>query len=205
MDASSADASWHYLPWSYMDEQWMGLPKSSRPDFTGRYKLRWDEGHLYLLVEVVDDTFINDEPDPLKNYWDKDALVIYLDADRSGGNYVGNRNAFAYNVSLDGKVAGIGADNKARFYNDEIQCAVNKTLNIVTWEFAIPLFDDNYKDGGQNKPKALAVGQKLGFAIGYNDVDVKGHNSFIGSMPLKGTAADLGENAGLFGAYELVK
>lgn len=206
IDGDPVDDCWNFLKWEYLTELWSGTQPSTRPDFTGRYKMRWTEDHLYLLVEVLDDTFSDTHADPLKDYWQDDCLAIFIDEDRSGGNYLDSRNAFAYVVSLSGDIVSTNPSTKQPMLHTDLQLKTKKTTHSVIWEFSIPLFNDAYREGKENARLTLAQGKRIGFAIGYNDVDTPGKFSFMGSMPIKGgDVTKMGENADFFGGYMLVK
>ena len=44
----------------------------NKNDFSGRFKLLWDEHYLYLMAEITDDILFDQHADPLKLYWDDD-------------------------------------------------------------------------------------------------------------------------------------
>jgi len=55
-------------------------------DFSGWFKVAWDEKGMYLCVNVIDDTFVHREnvkmygDNPWHNRWNNDTLQIYFDA-----------------------------------------------------------------------------------------------------------------------------
>lgn len=205
LDGSGDDAAWQKSPWLPLDQTWVGQPPAPA-DFTGRYKIIWDEANLYLLVEITDDTLVDTHPDGLVQFWDDDCLEIFLDEDASGGNHQYNYNAFAYHVALDGRVTDASPDKTAAYYNDHCTTRRTTTGHTSIWEVAIKVFDGNrYEDGEENIPKMLSVGKKIGFALAYcdNDHSPKREN-FIGNLEVAGADKDQGWiDANIFGLLQL--
>ncbi len=199
------DEIWQSMEWSPLDQVWIGAPPTPA-DFTGRYKLAWDENNLYILAEITDDTLVDTHPDGLVKYWDDDCLEIFVDEDASGGEHQYSYNAFAYHIALDGKVVDIAPDKSFQYYNDH--CTTRRTTEgkVSTWEVAMKIFDGNkYTDGGENIPKLLQSGKKMGFMLAYcdNDKSVEREN-FVGNMAIAGEDKNQGyKNASVFGILEL--
>lgn len=207
LDGLANDSVWSEAAWLPMDQVWLG-PAPSEKDFSGRYKLLWDENNLYLLADITDDTLIDIHPDGLIKYWDDDCLEIFLDEDASGGNHQFDYNAFAYHIALDGRVVDIQPDSSFTFFNDH--CITRRITqgSHTTWEVAIKIFDGNqYSDepGAVNVPKRLFSGKKMGFALAYCDNDYSTEReSFIGSIPVNGPDKNRGWiDAGIFGLLAL--
>ena len=100
IDGVANEALWQGDDWYPMNEVIIGdTPAAS--DFTGKYKLRWNEDALYLLAEIRDDHLSDTYASPIERYWDDDCLEIFIDADGSGGDHFNNYNAFAYHLALD--------------------------------------------------------------------------------------------------------
>lgn len=205
LDGSGADDIWTQGEWMPLDQIWLGTPPS-KDDFEGRFKLAWDENNLYLLAEITDDSLIDIHPEGLKQYWDDDCLEVFLDEDASGGDHQYNYNAFAYHIALDGKVVDIAPDSSFRFYDDHCLTRRLTRDHTSTWEIAIRVFDGNqYSDGGENIPKLLSSGKKMGFALAYCDNDTsQERENFIGSVPIPGEDKNRGWiDADVFGLLEL--
>lgn len=204
IDGAFTEAIWSRAAWLPLDQLWLGEAYTPR-DFSGRYKVAWDEEALYLLVEIRDDSLFDQEPDPLKRYWDDDCVEIFVDEDNSGGGHQYSHNAFAYHVALDGHVVDIGPDQKPHLYDDHVQSARSFRANTKYWELAVKLYPDSYKDGRRNRPRALKAGEKIGFALAYcdNDGSVEREN-FIGSVEVPGEDKNQGWiNADIFGTLVL--
>ena len=204
IDGAFTEAIWSRAEWHRLDQLWLGEPYGPR-DFSGRYKVAWDEEALYLLVEIRDDSLFDQEPDPLKRYWDDDCVEIFVDEDNSGGEHQYNHNAFAYHVALDGHVVDMAPDQKPRLYDDHVKSARSFKANTKYWELAVKLYPDSYKDGKRNRPSTLQLGDKIGFALAYCDNDgSKERENFIGSVEVPGEDKNQGWiNADIFGTLVL--
>lgn len=206
IDGTSDDLAWQNAVWLPLDQVWLGDPPPTAADFSGRYKILWDENNLYVLAEITDDTLLDIHADGLYHYWDDDCLEIFVDEDASGGDHQYNHNAFAYHIALDGRVVDIASDKKPRYYDDH--CTMRRVTNgnVTTWEVAIKIFDGNrYVEGGDNIPRMLKAGKKLGFALAYCDNDYSPEREhFIGSVRVEGEDKNRGWiDAGIFGLLEL--
>ncbi len=207
IDGRGNDACWEKAEWLPLNQRWLG-ESYSEDDFQGRYKLSWDENYLYLLAEIVDDTLIDIHPDGLVKYWDDDCLEVFIDEDRSKGNHQYSHNAFAYHIALDNKVVDIGPDSMFRYYNDHLESRRTQQGKTSTWEVAMKLFDDSYRDDAtDNIPVKLTKGKVCGFALAYCDNDASAEReNFIGSVAVKGKDKNRGWiDAGIFGSLQLVE
>lgn len=205
INGTADDPVWKRAAWLPLDQIWVGQPPTPA-DFSGRYKIAWDENNLYVLAEITDDTLIDVHSDGLAAYWDDDCLEIFVDEDASGGDHQYNYNAFAYHIALDGKVADIGPDKTPGYYNDHCITRRNTSGNLTTWEVAVKVFDGNkYNAGGENIPKMLKAGKKMGFALAYCDNDHSPEReNFIGSVIVEGEDKNRGWiDAGIFGILVL--
>jgi len=202
IDGIADEASWQLASWQPIDQLILGdMP--SKDDFSGRFKIMWDERQLYLLVEITDDILFDQHADPRHLYWDDDCLEIFIDEDASGGNHQFNYNAFAYHVALDNQSVDIGeknADGSDNFVllNDHINSAwrrSEKSPNKVIWELAVKVYDDSFSlpitgqiltPTKKSQPVTLTLGKKLGFMLAYCDNDgSKEREHFIGSVDIK--------------------
>jgi len=218
IDGIANDDSWRGNDWYPLDKPIIGpLPEPS--DFSGRYKLRWDSEHLYLLAEIQDDVLFDSHPDPLKQYWDDDCLEIFIDEDASGGNHQFNYNAFAYHIALDNQAVDIGEkkpNGMAEFllFNEHIRSQWrrnDKAPHKIIWEVAIKLFNDKFQPGEKNDLSQVKLhrGKIIGFMLAYcdNDGSLQREN-FIGSHDITPVNGDknLGYiDASVFGKIKLVE
>ena len=204
IDGIATETCWNMAPWIPLDQNWLG-PAYDRDDFRGRYKVAWDRDHLYLLVEVQDDSLFDQYPDPLKLWWDDDCVEVFIDEDNSGGLHQFNHNAFAYHVALDGNVVDLGTDRAPGLYNHHICTARSAEGKVTLWEMAVAVYDDSYKDGTAGEPVRLKKGKKIGFALAYCDNDGSAEReNFIGSVFVPGEDKNQGWiNADIFGTLVL--
>jgi len=199
------DPSWQHGKWYELDQLISGQ-QASKHDFSGRFKVAWDENKLYLLVEITDDVLFDQHANPLFRYWDDDCLEIFIDEDASGGNHQYNFNAFAYHIALDNQTVDIGYQNQdgsPQFLtlNNHIHSQWKRSKispNNLTWELAIDIYNDKFSYVNQNntnvfkgKPIKLHLGKKIGFMLAYCDNDgSKERESFYGSAVIKPVNGD---------------
>ena len=221
IDGIDNDPAWQLAKWKNIDKLTLGdMPSES--DFSGRFKVVWTKYRIYLLAEIVDDVLFDSHPNPLDSYWDDDALEIFIDEDKSGGNHQFNYNAFAYHIALDNQSIDIGpplADkpNEVNFrtYNDHITSKWQRSANSphkIIWEVAISVYGDDYKDSyapGEKvaKPKILNAGKVLGFMVAYCDNDGSEHREhFLSSEDIAPVNGDKNRgyiDASVFGELKL--
>ena len=207
VDGEGKENSWKSALWKDIKYKWLG-DDFTQQDFQGRYKLLWDENNIYFLVEVVDNKLSDQRKDPFDNWWEDDCLELFIDEDRSKGNHQYTHNAFAYHITLDYDVVDMAPDKKPRLYNDHLVAKRTSKGNLYTWEVAMKVFPDTYKDESKtNAPVKLSEGKKLGFAVSYNDNDGDmRRENFIGSIDVAGEDKNQGWiDAGIFGELELIK
>ena len=207
VDGIANDAVWADAEWREISYNWLG-PEYSDEDFSGRFKVAWDEGRLYVLVEFVDDILFDSHRNPLEQYWDDDCVEIFIDEDFSGGDHQFNHNAFAYHMSLDNRAIDIGTDKLARDYSHHTESVWKQHGNRVVWEVAIDIYPDTYVDGSdQNAPVPLFAGKIMGLMLAYCDNDGSElRENFVGSESVPEGPKDRGWiDAGLFGKLELVE
>jgi hypothetical protein len=194
------DKAWSKSAWYPIDKLILGS-LSKENDFSGRFKMLWNESFLYLQAEITDDILFDQHADPLTLYWDDDCLEVFIDEDHSGGNHQFDYNAFAYHVALDNQVVDIGKNNKDGsvnfvLLNDHISSGWRRSKvspNKVVWELAIKIFDDQFDDKKNDNTASsvkLKKGKTLGFMLAYCDNDGSlEREAFIGSteiLPING-------------------
>jgi len=207
IDGLAKESDWKAAEWKPLDQFWLGNVADTF-DFKGKYKLIWDENTLYLLAEIHDDTLIDIYKDKFDSWWDDDCLEIFVDEDRSKGGHQYSHNAFAYHIALDGNVVDLGPDQKPHLYNDHVVSEITQNGKVTTWECAVKLHTDKYKDDVKNQlPAKLVSGKKIGFALAYCDNDhSERRENFIGSIPVAGEDKNRGWiDAGIFGELTLTK
>ena len=194
------NAAWHPI-----NQLWLG-EAYTKDDFEGRYKLTWTEDALYLLSKIKDNQLRDVYKDPLKNWWDEDCLEIFIDEDNSGGEHQYNHNAFAYHVDLEGNVVDVTPQKEGKLYNLHIESERVSIGNTTIWEVKILLFNDSYKENGENSSISLTANKNIEFALAYCDNDSSEHReNFIGSIPVQGDDKDRGWiDANIFGTLLLL-
>lgn len=205
IDGYGSDTIWQNAEWLPLDQLWIGK-QPTLADFSGRYKLLWDENNLYVLAEITDDTLIDIHPDGLDHYWDDDCLEIFMDEDASGGNHQYNYNAFAYHIALDGRVVDVAPDSSFQYFDDHCYTRRQCQGKTCIWEVAVKLYDGKqYTDDGENIPKMLKLGKRVGFALAYCDNDRSPEReNFMGNVVVEGEDKNRGWlDAGIFGILEL--
>ena len=185
LDGIADDECWKTAPSHLMDHLWIGkLPHAM--DYMGKYRVCWDSQYLYVLADIYDDSLTDTHADGLDRFWDDDCLEIFIDENASGGDHQFNNSAFAYHISLDGKIVDTGIDSTAHYLNDHGMVAIHQEGKLTTWEVALKLYPDTYKDSAVNMPVTLASGKMIGFMIAYNDNDKsKERENMMGSVEIK--------------------
>lgn len=199
IDGKADDAIWKNTDWLPIDQVWLG-ETPSKDDFSGKFKVTWDDNYLYVLAEIVDDTLIDTHNDAFSHYWDDDCLEIFLDEDASGGEHTYSFNAFAYHIALNYDVVDYSPKDP-EFFNDHVKTKRVRNETTYTWETRIFLYDDSYDSSKKNTPVKLFSGKKIGFAIAYCDNDKSEFREhFMGSEFVAGDDKNRGYiDAGIFG------
>ncbi len=187
VDGVGWDACWAAAQWAPIAQLWAGEPVTDE-DFSGRYKVVWTPRKLYILAEITDDVLRDTNPDGLEAWPDDDCMEVFLDEDAAGGEHTYTHDAFAYHVALDYRVVDLGTDRRPHYYNGHITTRRNEADGVSTWEMAVDVYDDTYRDDADdNAPVELITGKRMGFAIAYCDNDFREkRESFLGSVPIAG-------------------
>lgn len=207
LNGAGDESAWEKARWRNIDQLMLGA-MPSKEDFSGRYKLLWDEDMLYVLAEIHDDVFMDINRDGLDRYWDDDCLEVFVDADKGGEIHQYNYNAFAYHLSLDDRVVDIGDDRKPQYFDDHIEISKTRNGNMITWELGIKLYSYTYSlsDPEASRVK-LSPNKSVGFMLAYCDNDYsKEREHFIGDMFIEGEDKNRGWiDASVFGNLRLEK
>jgi hypothetical protein len=192
IDGIANEAIWANTPSYPIDQAWLfSLPLPS--DFTGSYKLAWDQDYLYLMAEITDDMLSDDQPDPLRGWWDDDCVEIFIDENRSKGEHEYNYNAFAYHVSIYGQVVDWTSLYVGSLFNDHITSRIQTVGTKTIWECRIKIYADTFVYRGLNTPVTLTAGKIMGFSVAYCDNDAgTTREGFIGSGAVPGTNKNVG-------------
>ena len=126
--------------------------------------------------------------------------VIQTDAAINPGNSGGPL------VTLDGKVVDVAPDSAFTYFNDHCTMRRLTAGHLTTWEVAVKIFDGNrFETGGDNIPKMLKAGKRMGFALAYCDNDHSPEReNFMGNVAVAGEDKNRGWiDAGIFGLLQL--
>ncbi len=199
IDGIATDSAWEEQEWRPLNHVWLGK-KPDSTDFSGRYKVCYDAGFLYVLAEIHDDSLSDTHPDGLTRYWDDDCLEVFIDENGSGGIHQYSHNAFAYHLSLDGRTVDIAPDSSFRYFDEHVVYKRKTTGRLSTWECAFRVYKDDYTDTQSSVPLALRPGKRMGFMVAYCDNDKSAEREhFIGSVPISGEDKNRGWiDAGVF-------
>jgi len=201
------DPAWSNAPWDTLAYNYLaGTSMPGPTDLFARYKAVWDARHLYLLVEVVDDSVSDRTANPLSNWWNDDAVEIFLDEDHSGGDHQYNFSAWAYHVSTKYDAVDYGDDEQPHLFNDHMEVRRAQTGHTSVWEFAILVYGKDYTLAGPNTPVTLSAPKTMGFSLAYCDNDGKtSRESFVGSVNTPGHLNNEGYlDASVFGSLDLL-
>jgi len=214
IDGNANEIIWQQSQWNELKYLMAGRMPDDKEDFSGRFKVSWDNQKLYLLVEIIDDALIDSHPDPKEKYWDDDCLEVFIDEDASGGNHLNSYNAFAYHIALDGNVADFGdqKDNGVVLLNDHVKSTWRRSdlaPYTITWEVAIDIYPDSFSTARPGPTIVLTENKVMGFMLAYCDNDgSEEREHFIGSHDVEPRNGDrnLGYiDASAFGKLTLVK
>jgi len=202
IDGHGGDMAWQSENWRSLDNYWVGEVPSAE-DFTGKYKLTWDEDHIYVLAEILDDKLVDTHEDGLDHYWDDDCLELFIDEDNSDGNHQYNHSAYAYHIATNLRVTDIGVDSLPMYLDHHLRSAKTTSGNITTWEVAVKIMNNDPSVRG--KARKLVAGEDIGFAVAYCDNDNSAEREhFIGSSVVEGVDKNRGWiDAGVFNNWVL--
>ena len=209
IDGQATEECWANAEWNAIDQVWIPWnAKMKDGDFSGRFKVAWNEDYLYVLAEVVDDSLSDDHANPLQNWWDDDCLEIFIDENRSKGDHERNCNAFAYHMSLTYDAIDLNSAGQGVNYKNNVIADMDTIgQNTYLWEFAFKNYDATFSlSNPENSRVKLTHNKKMGLAVAYCDNDeTTARENFIGSMVMtQATANDMYKNADYFGLMILV-
>ncbi len=211
------DPVWDAAPWQAMDVLWLGAQAEypTPEDYSGRFKILWDERQLYLLFEITDDVIYDHARDPFDAFWIDDTVELFIDEDRSGGPHhtENDANAWAYHLSTyKDNVDNVGG--KPILLNDHVTLEIKSEGNLHIWEMSVRVYADDYDftPGATNQPVELYEGKVLGFSAAYIDNDNSipesafERESMMGSVDTQGHKDNQGYlNADVFGTLTLIE
>ncbi|MEM8981720.1 MAG: sugar-binding protein [Pseudomonadota bacterium] len=186
IDGQADESAWAAADWIAMNAPIIGeLP--AHGDFSGRYKLLWRDDALYLLAEIVDDQLSDARPDPVVEYWDDDALEVFIDSDGTAGPHRDDYRAFAYHIALDGQAVDISPDGPAVF-PEHIQVQTYRQTHApfaLSWEVRIRIAVASGDGLTLSGFRPLQRGDELRFMLAYCDADDNtGRQHFVGDIAI---------------------
>jgi len=216
IDGVGTDSVWANVKWQPIKYQWMHSTNpnitqiSNAADFSGRFKALWTASKLYILAEITDDTYSENNANPTTYPENNDCLELFVDENASGGarsNSVPS-NFFTYHLHYLGSgAADYRTGTSDTGYIDRASHVNFKYLrngNPRYWEVELKLYGDQYPSSnnppadGTNvatTPLVLTEGKKIGIAVAYCDSDSSTRNHMFGSMAVTG-ADDNARNTG---------
>ncbi|MCD6100125.1 MAG: right-handed parallel beta-helix repeat-containing protein [Candidatus Marinimicrobia bacterium] len=126
-------------------------------DFYAEWRAMADETNLYILVNVKDSVLINDSG---SNWWEDDAIEVFIDGDNSKGTSYDGINDFQYGFRWGDSSINIGANSLNK--TDGIDFFIKGTKDGYILELLIPW---------QTVGVIPDVGDVIGFDIGVDDDD----------------------------------
>jgi len=130
-------------------------PIASGEDCSASYKAMWDEGNLYVLVDVTDDSLKNDSDE----FWLDDGVEVFIDADNSkSGGYGGNDYQFHFGWAEANPPMGEAQQGRT----DGVKFAVGRSGGGYRVEIMLP-----WSTLGTNP----SAGAKIGLDVHVNDDD----------------------------------
>ncbi|MBN1362310.1 MAG: tetratricopeptide repeat protein [Sedimentisphaerales bacterium] len=106
-------------------------PVSSPEDCSATYRALWDKNGLYLLVDVTDDDLRNDS----EEFWQDDAIEIFMDADNSKASSYGD-NDYQYRFEWDATAPAMSEGQQGK--TDGVKHAFIKTDGGYRLEVQFP-------------------------------------------------------------------
>jgi hypothetical protein len=213
IDGSEADWGWYDRSFAVnpdMIASWSGQYAGSTPpaeDFAATYFVAWSpppENKFYLFARVFDDTLRDAEGANRQNWWNDDVIQISIDADHSGGNYLGQtieelgngqRLEMKPGYPPPANVSGFEAGAEWRQWMaenpDYIDVATtllppdatNMSRNVeYTYEFRMALWDYYGPSAAESLRHVFAPDQVVGLSIRFDDGDggANGQQSLFG-------------------------
>ena len=174
------------------------------------------DNKLYGMVRVTDDT-LNVAQTEMDNGWLDDDLEIITDADHSGGPFRAegvitgvNAQQFTMHISTPGgyespygngtwwmryqaptEIHWVDALAEAQIGTIPVGATTGTANVIVTYEFAIPLFDEVLLEGEGASPRhTMTAGETIGLTYQLNDADIAERSVQLATAAENGAAWD---------------
>jgi hypothetical protein len=179
-----------------IESAWLNTParninnavSGTRPaDYTGQWRALYTSTHLYMLVEVGDGTRINDSG---TNWWEDDAVEIFIDGNNNKGMSYDNVDDFQYGFRWNDAVVKTGTSSVANTTGITFSMFASGTGYAL--EVSIPWSTIGFMP---------STGKAIGFDVAVDDDDNSGtRDSQLTSFATDGSAWT---NPGIFGTVPL--
>jgi hypothetical protein len=178
------ESSWSSAPSKTIDNAVFGTRPS---DYSGQWRALYNNTHLFLLVEVGDATRTNDSG---VNWWDDDAVEIFIDGNNSKGS--------AYDHVDDFQLA-------FRWNDATVKTGTNSVVNTTGIVFNMYASGSGYKLEASIPWSTLgitpATGKIIGFDVAVDDDDNAGaRDAQLSSFATNGTGWT---NPSIFGSVPM--
>ena len=213
IDGNEDDWGWYDQSFAVTPDQiigWRGQHSGTAPpagDFSATYFVAWSaqpDNRLFVFIRVTDDTLRAAEGEERVTWWNDDLLQISIDADHSGGSYLGENldelaNGQRYTMTpLHELPVDIGShmsdvDGHEQWAGDVPHTnvattvspadAANLSVNVTyTYEWAIRLWDMFGQSEDDSVPHIFAPEQVIHVSVRFDDGDhaKQGQQSLFG-------------------------
>ncbi|BCE00490.1 sugar-binding protein [Marinicellulosiphila megalodicopiae] len=185
IDGIIDESIWEVSQWQAMNVFWMApLVLPTADDYSGKFKIIWDENYIYLLFEIIDE-FIDAGTTP-----NHDTIELFVDENQSGGEHTtaqNSANAFAYHVGVDGVARDEFARRPVSYDFEHIHGVMASYGDTHIWEIKMKIYSDSFnleqEAWNPTSAEVLYADKILGFSAAYIDGDgTFGREHFIGTV-----------------------
>lgn len=130
----------------YSKPQWVDRVTegaASAEDISAQWRAMWDDDHLYVFVEVMDDVIKTDGP----NVWDDDAVELFIDGQNDSGTTYNNNDYHFFFRPFEDPIYWVSGNNSGT--SDAVYHKTLPTLAGYNLEVAIPWSTIGMSPGGQ--------------------------------------------------------
>lgn len=148
-------------------------------DFSGEYRMLWDDDNLYLFVSVTDNILNTSNP----QYWNNDVIQFYLDGENEKDNvYDQNDLQFSFVANTNYLTSVYSFENGLNYSVDDFSnCQFVSIGTSNGYNYEIKLNGDDLLN---QLGLRLGVNRKFGFDLALNDNDTGTmKNSLLWSAP----------------------
>ena len=180
----TVDEAWSVAPVSSISNATIGSPAG---DYQGQWRALFTATHLYVLVEVDDATLTNDSG---AEWWNDDAIELFIDGDNSRGTSYDGVNDFQLGFRWDDTSLNVGGNSVQDVSG--VNYELYATGNGYTLEVSIP-----WATIGTSP----TLGDRIGFDVSVDDDDNGGERD--AQVAAIATSSQGWDNPSLFGSLFL--